>query len=55
MRRLGLIANTTGVAFNVSGGTVSTSYGGNITQANNAALVSVSGGHTTGTITFSGT
>ncbi len=35
--------------------TVSLSYGGNITKANSFAMVSVSGGHTTGTITFSGT
>ena len=39
---------------NVSGGTVSTSYSGNVTQSNNAALVSVTN-HTTGTITFTGT
>ena len=52
---LGSIAGTTGASVVVTGGTVSLSYGGNITQASNAAMVSVSGGHTTGTITFSGT
>ncbi len=39
---------------NDQGGTVSLNYGGNITQTNNVAMVSVSGGHATGTITFSG-
>jgi VCBS repeat-containing protein len=38
--------------FAVSGGTVSTTYSGNLSQANNAAMVSVSGGHNTGTLTF---
>ncbi len=51
----GSIANTTGISVDVNGGTVSLNYGGNITKANNFAMVSVSGGHTTGTITFSGT
>ncbi len=41
-----------GAVVNVSGGTVGFTYSGNVTQANNAAMVSVSGGHTTGTITF---
>jgi VCBS repeat-containing protein len=50
----GSIANTTGISVAVSGGTVSLSYGGNITQTSNVAMVSVSG-HTSGTITFSGT
>ena len=36
----------------MSGGTLTATYSGNITQANNAALVSIAGGHTTGTITF---
>jgi hypothetical protein len=35
----------------VVGGSVGATYSGDITQANNAALVSVSGGHT-GTLTF---
>ena len=51
----GSIANTTGISVDVNGGTVSLNYGGNITKANSFAMVSVSGGHTTGTITFSGT
>ncbi|UVK42629.1 hypothetical protein BPNPMPFG_004327 [Mesorhizobium sp. AR07] len=46
------ITSPTGTAFNVVGGTASVTYSGNIAQANNAALVSVSGGHATGTITF---
>jgi hypothetical protein len=37
--------------FAVSGGTVNTTYSGNLSQANNAAMVNVSGGHT-GTMTF---
>jgi large repetitive protein len=52
---LGSIANTTGVAVDVTGGTVSLTYGGSVAQTSNVAMVSVSGGHTTGTITFSGT
>ncbi|WP_217571371.1 hypothetical protein [Mesorhizobium sp. GbtcB19] len=46
------ITSPTGTAFNVVGGTASVTYSGNMTQANNAAMVSVSGGHATGTITF---
>lgn len=42
-------------AVNISGGTVSMTYPGNLTKSNSGALVSISGGHTTGTITFSGT
>jgi hypothetical protein len=42
----------TGPLFTITGGTVSTTYAGNITQGNNAAMVSVSGGHATGTVTF---
>ena len=41
----------TATVFNVSGGSVSVTYSGGITQANNAAAVSVAGGHT-GTLTF---
>jgi VCBS repeat-containing protein len=37
--------------FTVSGGSVSTTYAGNLSQANNASMVDVSGGHT-GTLTF---
>ena len=51
----GSMTNTTGISVNVNGGTVSLNYGGNITKTNNVAMVSVSGGHTTGTIAFSGT
>lgn len=51
----GTLSGATGAAVNVSGGTGSFSYSGNITQSNNAALVSVAGGHATGTLTFSGT
>ncbi|WP_019499612.1 choice-of-anchor D domain-containing protein [Pseudanabaena sp. PCC 6802] len=47
----GTITSPTGAAFNINGGSVNTTYSGNITQANNAAAVSVSGGHT-GTATF---
>ncbi|GAA4442475.1 hypothetical protein GCM10023091_29400 [Ravibacter arvi] len=42
----------TGTTFNVNGGTASITYGGNITQTNNAQLVRIEGGHQTGTITF---
>lgn len=41
-----------GTDVSISGGTVSLTYSGNITQAANAAMISVSGGHATGTITF---
>ena len=44
----GTITNALGAAWSVVGGTVSASYTGNMSQANNAALVSVSGGHSTG-------
>ena len=47
----GAISGSTGDAWSVTGGSVSATYSGNITQTNNAALVSVSGGHT-GTLTF---
>ncbi len=48
----GAISGATATAFNVSGGTVSITYSGGITQANNAAMVSIAGGHVTGTVTF---
>ncbi|HET6669799.1 MAG TPA: Ig-like domain-containing protein [Pyrinomonadaceae bacterium] len=48
----GALSGTTGGTFNVSGGTASVTYSGSITQANNAAMVFIGGGHTTGTITF---
>jgi methionine-rich copper-binding protein CopC len=49
----GSLAGATGATFNVSGGSVSVTYGGTITQANNAAAISVAGGHS-GTLTFNG-
>jgi uncharacterized repeat protein (TIGR01451 family) len=39
-------------AVNVSGGTVSFTYTGNVSKSNAGALVSISGGHSAGTITF---
>lgn len=48
----GAISGSTGSAFTINGGTCSVIYSGGITQANNAAMVSISGGHATGTITF---
>lgn len=49
----GSLSGAAGNTFNVSGGTLSATYSGSISQANNAALVSIAGGHNTGTITFS--
>jgi VCBS repeat-containing protein len=48
----GDIHGATGTDFNVVGGTLSSTYQGSITQANSAALLSVSGGHQTGTLDF---
>jgi hypothetical protein len=49
----GTMTGATGTSFNIAGGTASVTYSGGITQANaGQALVSVSGGHATGTITF---
>ncbi|MEA3043358.1 MAG: hypothetical protein QOH47_1196 [Sphingomonadales bacterium] len=48
----GALSGATGSSFLVSGGSVTTTYSGNVTQANNAALLDVQGGHT-GTLTFS--
>jgi hypothetical protein len=48
----GTISGATGTAFSVVGGTISITYSGSMSQANNAALLSVSGGHATGAITF---
>lgn len=48
----GTISGSTGAVFAINGGTVSVTYSGSITQANNAAMVSISGGHATGTVTF---
>ncbi len=48
----GAQTNSTAATFNINGGTVGLTYPGNITQTANAPMVSVSGGHATGTITF---
>ncbi|MEA3015613.1 MAG: hypothetical protein QOI38_335, partial [Sphingomonadales bacterium] len=49
----GLMTNASGASFNVSGGTVSTSYTGVLNHGlATGSLVSVSGGHATGTIAF---
>jgi hypothetical protein len=48
----GNISGATGTTFSIVGGTISVTYSGSMSQANNAALVSISGGHATGTITF---
>src|SRR4051812_10948544 len=49
----GALSLASGASFNVSGGSVTTTYSGNITQATaGQALVNVAGGHT-GTLTFS--
>ncbi|HEX8692640.1 MAG TPA: hypothetical protein VF746_09490 [Longimicrobium sp.] len=50
----GSITNPTGTAVAVIGGTVSMSYAGSITQPNAAALLSVTGGHSAGTLAFGG-
>ncbi|ULH17530.1 hypothetical protein MF271_20985 (plasmid) [Deinococcus sp. KNUC1210] len=50
----GSISGAAGAAFSVSGGSVNVVENGTITQANNAALVDVSGTHT-GTLTFGST
>ena len=47
-----LTGNATVAPFVVSGGTVSSTFSGGVTQANNAPMISISGGHVTGTITF---
>ena len=49
---MGGIVTSTGPGFEIVGGTVSATYGGGIVQSTNAPMVSVSGGHTTGTVTF---
>lgn len=48
----GTLGATTGAVVSISGGTAGLTYSGNVNQSNNAALVSVGGGHATGTITF---
>ncbi|MEI9893918.1 MAG: hypothetical protein WDN28_08435 [Chthoniobacter sp.] len=47
----GSLSGASGTTFDIAGGTVSTTYSGNISQGNNGALVSVAG-HTTGTLLF---
>ena len=47
-----LTGTAAGATFNVTGGTVGITCSGGITQAANAAMVSINGGHATGTITF---
>ncbi len=51
----GALTGGTAAAFSVSGGTLSANMFGTITQASNAAMVDISGGHNTGTITFQST
>jgi hypothetical protein len=46
------ITNPADTAFNVWSGTASITYAGSISQSNNFPAISVSQGHTTGTITF---
>jgi hypothetical protein len=48
----GGIFTSTGPGFEIIGCTVSTTYGGGITQSTNAPAVSVSGGHSSGTVSF---
>jgi hypothetical protein len=48
----GTQTNSTAATFNINGGTVSVTYPGNITQTANAPMVSVTGGHAIGTLTF---
>jgi large repetitive protein len=50
----GTITNPTGAAFAVSGGSVTSTYAGNITKNNNAATAINIANNTGGTITFSG-
>src|SRR5262249_28567397 len=49
------LSGATGAKLSVRGGSETITYNGNISQANNAAMVSLGGGHVTGTITLSGT
>lgn len=48
----GTVTGGTGAAFNLSGGDVGVVWNGSISQANAAPLVSIGGGHNTGTVTF---
>lgn len=47
----GTLSGATGATFLISGGTCSTTYLGNVTQANNAPVVSITG-HSAGTVNF---
>lgn len=49
----GTISGNSGACISIPGGSLSASYAGSITQSNNAPLVSVTMGHTIGTISFS--
>jgi hypothetical protein len=48
-------SNAGSAAVNVTGGTVAFTYNGSVSKANTGALVSISGGHSAATISFSGT
>ncbi len=48
----GTCSGASGTSFVVTGGSVTITTDENISQVNNTALVSISGGHATGTITF---
>ncbi|HJQ22842.1 MAG TPA: Ig-like domain-containing protein, partial [Blastocatellia bacterium] len=60
---LGVTAGGTGLsgsaassaAININGGSISLSYAGNVSKSNTGSLLSVTGGHATGTLSFSGT
>jgi hypothetical protein len=47
-----ITGNATTAPFYVNGGTASITYSGSLSQANNADLVRIEGGHAAGTITF---
>jgi hypothetical protein len=48
----GSLINSTGTTVAISGGTLAFTYNGDISQANNAPMVSVSGGHNSGIVRF---
>lgn len=48
----GTLTGGAGAAFNLSGGDVGVVWNGSISQANDAPLVSIDGGHNVGTVTF---
>lgn len=47
-----ITGNASAATFLVNGGTASITYGGSMTQSNNAELLRIEGGHQTGTIAF---